>query len=61
MAVLHEDDTAEDYEAVNGDVLVKLQLLSRRSDRGNDRLACLTRLDGLGARQFLRQERHVLI
>ena len=61
MSVLHEDDTAEDDETVDGDVLVQLQLLSGRSDSRNDGLACLTRLDGLSARQFLRQERHMLI
>ena len=61
VSVLHEDDAAEDDETVGGDVLVQLQLLSGRSDSRNDGLACLTRLDGLSARQFLRQERHMLI
>ena len=61
VAVLHQNDSAEDDETVGRDVLVKLQLLSSRSDGRNDGLACLTRLDGLGSSQFLRQELHMLI
>ena len=48
VAVLHQDDTTEDYEAIGRNMLVQLKLLSSRSDGRNDRLACLTRLDGLG-------------
>ena len=61
VSVLLQNDTAEDDKTVRWDVLVQLELLSRRCDRCDDRLACLTRLDVFGARQLLRQQLHVLV
>ncbi len=60
LAILHKDDTTEDAKTVLGDSLVELQSLARRSDRGDDGLTRLTRLDGLSARQLLVQQLHVL-
>ena len=55
LAILHEDDTAEDAEAIGRGVLVKLQLLTSRCNSRNNRLARLTRLNRFGAGQLLSQ------
>ena len=61
VAVLHQDDAAENDQAAGWDVLVQLELLSRGRDRGDDGLARLTRFDGFSAGQLLSQKRHVLV
>ena len=61
VSVLLQNDTTKDDKSISWDVFVKLQPLSGRSNRRNDRLACLTRLDVFSACQFRCQQLHVLV
>lgn len=61
LAVVQQDNTAEDAKTVLGCLLVQLQLLTRRGDGSEDGLARLTRLDGFGLGKLLGQQAHVLV